>query len=125
MTIETSLPCRIPATDRVAGDVARLRHDAERVRRRAAERRADGGHEELLLARVADFHALAYDELANAAQARGELTSLARNTKAWQAAVERARGANRRAEEFWSQAKSAHELADDQIRSNGSSVEPR
>ncbi|MEV6647979.1 hypothetical protein [Amycolatopsis sp. NPDC051371] len=93
-------------------EVRRLRLDAERVWEAAGAHRSlaveletgvepDGlyrGKVQRWLADVADCHAMAYQELAAAAEARGEARRFPRHTPQWARLVEESSAAIRRAE---------------------------
>ncbi|MEU0529032.1 hypothetical protein [Amycolatopsis tolypomycina] len=96
----------------VLPEVRRLRLDAERVweaadahRRLAVELETGGepdglyrGKTQRVLAEVASCHALAYQELASAAEARGEAKRYPRHTPQWSRLVEESFASIRRAE---------------------------
>ncbi|SEF20606.1 hypothetical protein SAMN05421837_101436 [Amycolatopsis pretoriensis] len=96
----------------VLPEVRRLRLDAERVGEAAGAHRGlaveletgndpDGlhrGRHQRWLAEVADCHAMAYQELAAAAEARGEARRYPRHTPQWTRLVEESFAAIRRAE---------------------------
>lgn len=96
----------------VLPEVRRLRLDAERVWEAAETHRslaveletgteADGlyrGTVQRFLADVADCHAMAYQELATAAEARGEARRYPRHTSQWARLAEESFAAIRRAE---------------------------
>ncbi|GHG14255.1 MULTISPECIES: hypothetical protein [Amycolatopsis] len=96
----------------VLPEVRRLRLDAERVREVAGAHRnlaaeletgtePDGrnrGKAQRVLAEVASCHAMAYQELAAAAEARGEARRHPRHTPQWTRLVEESFAAIRRAE---------------------------
>ncbi|MCR6490651.1 hypothetical protein M8542_48420 [Amycolatopsis sp. OK19-0408] len=89
-------------------DVLRLRQHAERIRSSTVS--PEGDHQSW--ARIAELHAMAYDELALAAEARAEAGRHGRHSPEWVDAIDRAHAAARRAEACHARAAAVSALDD-------------